>query len=80
MLKVGIVGCGSIFTVQKAYYDYKEMPDTEEPAVVHVCVHHCQHPIISRYAIERDKIKEDRTMWEGLLKKAPPTPSPKPLK
>ena len=85
MLKVGIVGCGSIFTMHatscanlnnaqlvcvcdvkkdradaaaqkygvKAYYDYKEMLDTEELDVVHVCVPHYLHPIISRYAIER---------------------------
>ena len=70
MLKVAIVGCGSIFTMHatscanldgaelvavcdikkdradaaaakygvKAYYDYKEMIDTEHPDVLHVCV------------------------------------------
>lgn len=85
MLKVAIVGCGSIFTMHatscanlpnatlvavcdikkdradaaaekygcKAYYDYKELIDTEKPDVLHVCVPHYLHPIISKYALER---------------------------
>lgn len=85
MLKVGIIGCGNIFTMHatsahhlpnaqlvgvcdikkdradkaaekynvKAYYDYKELIDKEKPDVVHVCVPHYMHPIISRYAIEQ---------------------------
>lgn len=84
MLKVGIIGCGCIFTMHatscdhlenatlvgvcdikkdradaaakkynvKAYYDYKELIDNEKPDVVHVCVPHYLHPIISRYALE----------------------------
>ena len=84
MLKVGIIGCGNIFTMHatsahhlpnaeivgvcdikkdradraaakyntKAYYDYKELIANEKPDVVHVCVPHYLHPIISRYAIE----------------------------
>ncbi len=84
MLRVGIIGCGNIFTMHatsahhlpnaqivgvcdikkdradkaaqkyacKAYYDYKELINTEKPDVVHVCVPHYLHPIISRYAIE----------------------------
>lgn len=36
----------------KAYYDYKELIDKEKPDVVHVCVPHYLHPIISRYALE----------------------------
>lgn len=85
MLKVGIVGCGSIFTMHAtscdylengqlvgvcdikpdraekaakkynvpAYTDYKELIEKEKPDVLHVCVPHYLHPIISRYAIER---------------------------
>ncbi|MBQ7035600.1 MAG: Gfo/Idh/MocA family oxidoreductase [Clostridia bacterium] len=85
MLKVGIIGCGSIFTMhatscdhlenakligvcdikkeradaaaQKynvpAYYDYKELIERERPDIVHVCVPHYLHPIISRYALEQ---------------------------
>lgn len=85
MLKVGIVGCGNIFTMHatscdhlenatlvgvcdikkdradaaatkyqvKAYYDYKELIDPEKIDVVHICVPHYLHPIISRYALER---------------------------
>lgn len=84
MLRVGIVGCGSIFTMHatsahhlnnaqivgvcdvkkeradkaakkyncKAYYDYKELINKENIDVVHVCVPHYLHPIISKYAIE----------------------------
>lgn len=85
MLRVGIVGCGNIFTMHatsshhlknsqivgvcdikkdradkaaakyecKAYYDYKEMINKDLIDVVHVCVPHYLHPIISRYAIEQ---------------------------
>ena len=85
MLKVGIIGCGNIFTMHatsahhlpnaeivgvcdvkkdradsaakkyntKAYYDYKELIANERPDIVHVCVPHYLHPIISRYAIEQ---------------------------
>lgn len=85
MLKVGIIGCGNIFTMHatscdylktatlvavcdvkkeradraskkygvKAYYDYKELIDNEELDVVHICVPHYLHPIISKYALER---------------------------
>ncbi len=84
MLRVGIIGCGCIFTMHatscdhltnatligvcdikperadtaakkygvKAYYDYKEFIDKEKPDVVHICVPHYLHPIISRYALE----------------------------
>ncbi|MBQ4037354.1 MAG: Gfo/Idh/MocA family oxidoreductase [Clostridia bacterium] len=84
MLKVGIVGCGNIFTMHatscdhlenaqlvgvcdikkdradaaakkynvKAYYDYKELIDPEKIDVVHVCVPHYLHPIISKFALE----------------------------
>jgi len=84
MLRVGIIGCGCIFTMHatscehlenaalvgvcdikkeradtaakkynvKAYYDYKELIDKEDPDIVHVCVPHYLHPIISRYALE----------------------------
>lgn len=85
MLKVGIIGCGNIFTMHatstdnlknarlvgvcdikkeradkaakryntKAYYDYKELIKNEKPDVVHICVPHYLHPIISRYALEQ---------------------------
>lgn len=85
MLKVGIVGCGNIFTMHatsahhlqnaqlvgvcdikkdradkaaakynvKAYYDYKDLIKKELIDVVHVCVPHYLHPIISRYALEQ---------------------------
>ena len=85
MLKVGIIGCGNIFTMHatscdllknaqlvgvcdikkdradaaaekynvNAYYDYKELIEKEKPDVVHVCVPHYLHPIISRYALEQ---------------------------
>ena len=85
MLKVGIVGCGNIFTMHatscdhlpnatlvgvcdikkdradkaakkygvQAYYDYKELIDKEKIDVVHICVPHYLHPIISKYALER---------------------------
>lgn len=85
MLKVGIVGCGNIFTMHatsahhlpnaqivgvcdvkpdrankaaakyqcKAYYDYKEMIRKDLLDVVHICVPHYLHPIISRYALEQ---------------------------
>lgn len=84
MLRVGIIGCGNIFTMHatscdhlenatlvgvcdikkdradaaaqkynvKAYYDYKELIENEKPDVVHICVPHYLHPIISRYALE----------------------------
>lgn len=84
MLRVGIIGCGNIFTMHatsahhlpnaqivavcdvkkdradkasskyncKAYYDYKQLIDNEPLDVVHVCVPHYLHPIISRYALE----------------------------
>ena len=84
MLKVGIVGCGNIFTMHAtschhlenatlvgvcdikkdrtdaaakkyqvpAYYDYKELIDPQKIDVVHICVPHYLHPIISRYALE----------------------------
>ena len=84
MLRVGIIGCGSIFTMHAtsvdhlknarlvgvcdikpdradaaakkynvpAYYDYKELIEKEKPDVVHICVPHYMHPIISRYALE----------------------------
>lgn len=85
MLRVGIVGCGNIFTMHatsahhlknstivgvcdikpdradraakkyncKAYYDYKELISKDNIDVVHICVPHYLHPIISRYAIEQ---------------------------
>ena len=85
MLKVGIVGCGNIFTMHatsahhlpnaqivgvcdvkpdradkaaakyqcKAYYDYKELIDKENIDVVHVCIPHYMHPVVSKYAIEK---------------------------
>ena len=84
MLRVGIVGCGNIFTMHatsahhlknstivgvcdikkdradraaakyncKAYYDYRELINKDNVDVVHICVPHYLHPIISRYAIE----------------------------
>ncbi|MBR2406336.1 MAG: Gfo/Idh/MocA family oxidoreductase [Clostridia bacterium] len=84
MLRVGIVGCGNIFTMHatscdhlpnatlvgvcdikkdradaaaakygvQAYYDYKELITPEKVDVVHLCVPHYLHPIISRYALE----------------------------
>lgn len=84
MLRVGIIGCGNIFTMHatscshlenatligvcdikknradaaaakyhvKAYYDYKELIDCEKPDIVHICVPHYLHPVISRYALE----------------------------
>ena len=36
----------------KAYYDYKEMINDASLDVVHICVPHYMHPIISKYAIE----------------------------
>lgn len=85
MLKVGIVGCGNIFTMHatsahhlpnaeivgvcdvkpdradkaaakyqcKAYYDYKDMIRKDLIDVVHICVPHYLHPIISKYALEQ---------------------------
>ncbi|MBO4897812.1 MAG: Gfo/Idh/MocA family oxidoreductase [Clostridia bacterium] len=85
MLRVGIVGCGCIFTMHatsahhlensqivgvcdikkdradkaaakyncKAYYDYKEMISKENIDVVHVCIPHYLHPVVSKYAIEQ---------------------------
>lgn len=35
-----------------AYYDYKELIDNGNLDVVHVCVPHYMHPVISRYALE----------------------------
>ncbi len=84
MLKVGIVGCGNIFTMHatsadhldnaqlvgvcdikkdradkaaqkygvKAYYDYKDMIDNAGLDIIHICVPHYMHPVISKYAIE----------------------------
>ena len=84
MLKVGIIGCGNIFTMHAtscdylpnatmvgvcdikkdraekaakkynvpAYYDYKELIERERPDIVHICVPHYLHPIISKYALE----------------------------
>lgn len=84
MLRVGIVGCGNIFTMHatsahhlenaqivgvcdikkdradkaakkyncKAYYDYKELIDKEKIDIVHVCIPHYLHPVVSKYAIE----------------------------
>lgn len=86
MLKVGIVGCGSIFTMHatscanlpnaelvgvcdikperaaaaagkynvKAYTDYRDLIDPEKIDVVHICVPHYLHPVISKYALEHD--------------------------
>lgn len=85
MLRVGIVGCGNIFTMHatsahhlpnativgvcdikkdradraakkyncKAYYDYKDLIKKENIDVVHVCIPHYMHPIVSKYAIEQ---------------------------
>ena len=85
MLRVGIVGCGNIFTMHAtscdhlpnatlvgvcdikkdradaaaakygvtAYYDYKEMISADKLDVVHLCVPHYLHPIISKYALEQ---------------------------
>lgn len=85
MLRVGIVGCGNIFTMHAtsahylknsqivgvcdikpdradkaaakynctAYYDYKDMISKDKLDVVHICVPHYLHPIISKYAIEQ---------------------------
>jgi predicted dehydrogenase len=36
----------------KAYYDYKEMIEKEELDVVHVCIPHYLHPVVSKYALE----------------------------
>lgn len=84
MVRVGIIGCGNIFTMHstscenldnavlvgvcdikkdradtaakkynvKAYYDYRELIDSKKIDVVHICVPHYLHPIISRYALE----------------------------
>ncbi len=85
MLKVGIVGCGNIFTMHAtscdhlenaelvgvcdikperaraaaekyhvpAYTDYRELIDPQKIDVVHICVPHYLHPVISRYALEQ---------------------------
>ena len=85
MLRVGIVGCGCIFTMHatsanylpnstivgvcdikkdradkaakkyncKAYYDYKDLIKKENIDVVHVCIPHYLHPVVSKYAIEQ---------------------------
>ena len=37
----------------QAYYDYKELIDKEKIDVVHICVPHYLHPIISKYALEQ---------------------------
>ena len=84
MLRVGIIGCGNIFTMHatstahldcaelvgvcdikkdradaaankygvKAYYDYKDLIKKDLIDVVHICVPHYLHPIITRYALE----------------------------
>lgn len=36
----------------KAYTDYKVMLEEQKPDVVHICVPHYLHPVISKYAIE----------------------------
>lgn len=85
MLKVGIIGCGNIFTMHStsvehlscaklvgvcdikkeradraaakynctAYYDYKDLIKKELIDVVHICVPHYLHPVITRYALEQ---------------------------
>lgn len=85
MIRVGIAGCGNIFTMHAtsaahlknariacvcdvkkeradaaakkygatAFYDYKEMLDSGLIDVLHVCVPHYLHPVISRYALEK---------------------------
>ena len=85
MLRVGIVGCGNIFTMHAtscdhlpnatlvgvcdikkdradaaaakygvtAYYDYKDMITADKLDVVHLCVPHYLHPVISKYALEQ---------------------------
>lgn len=84
MLRIGIIGCGNIFTMHStscdhlenaqlvgvcdikkdradkaaakynvtAYYDYKDLIKPELIDVVHICVPHYLHPIISKYALE----------------------------
>lgn len=84
MLRIGIVGCGNIFTMHAtsaahlpnakivgvcdikkdradraakkynctAYYDYKDLIKSDLIDVVHICVPHYLHPIITRYALE----------------------------
>lgn len=37
----------------KAYYDYKELIDTEELDVIHICLPHYLHMPVAKYAIER---------------------------
>ncbi len=37
----------------KAYYDYKELIDRKNIDVVHICVPHYLHSVISKYAIEK---------------------------
>lgn len=85
MIRVGIVGCGNIFTMHatsvshlpcaelvgvcdikkdradrqaekylvKAYYDYRELIRKDLIDVVHICVPHYLHPVISKYALEQ---------------------------
>lgn len=85
MLRVGIVGCGNIFTMHatsahhlknaeivgvcdikkdradraaekygcKAYYNYEEMINKDILDVVHICVPHYLHPIISKFALQK---------------------------
>ena len=85
MLRIGIIGCGCIFTMHstsvdhlanaqlvgvcdikkdradkaaakyhvKAYYDYKDLIKKELIDVVHICVPHYLHPIITKYALEQ---------------------------
>lgn len=85
MLRVGIIGCGNIFTMHAtsvnhlknaklvgvcdikkdradkaakefnttAYYDYKDLIKKELIDVVHICIPHYLHPIVSRYALEQ---------------------------
>ena len=37
----------------KPYYDYKELIADAKPDIVHICVPHYLHPIISKYALEQ---------------------------
>lgn len=85
MLRIGIIGCGNIFTMHatsvmhlneaeivgvcdikkdradtaaekfntKAYYDYKELIDKDKIDVVHICVPHYLHPVITKYSLEK---------------------------
>lgn len=35
-----------------AYYDYKELIEKAKPDIVHVCIPHYLHPVVSKYALE----------------------------